>query len=333
MKALIYERPGNPSEVLKVVTVATPILGPKQVLLKMKIMPINPMDLATIRGVYRTPQKTPTIPGYEGLGEVVQVGGQVEILEVGMFVLMIPIKSPGWTNGVWQEFVCVDEAETLPIPQSVNPLETPQFFNTILTAWVLVKRELKLRNNQTLLLTAAGSGVGRLILGLSKLIGFSVIAVVRRADQVEEIKALGAKAVICSATEDISQRTMSITNLKGVDAVIDAVGGEVSAQCFRTLAERGTMIVFGLLDLERNSSFDVRKMLFYNLTVKGFWLPGWWTNNNLPSRIQAVNEAFEMIRTGHMAPKIEKAFSLSEFKLALAESEKAGRTGRIVFSN
>ncbi len=330
MKAVIYERAGEPQSVLKVVEVPMPEPGPHQVVLKMKAMPINPADLATIRGVYRTPQKTPTVPGYEGLGEVVKIGSAVKSLSVGMSVIIVAIKPSGWANGSWQEYFCVDETETLPVPSDLDPMLTPQFFNTILTPWVMTVNELNLGPGQTLLMTAAGSGVSKLIFKIAKLRGFSVIGVVRRPEQVEEIKKLGAAEVICSANEDITKRALAITGLKGVDAVIDAVGGEVSSQCFRALADYGQMMVYGLLELERNSNYDVRKMLFYNLGLRGFWLPGWWTRSSLEVRTQAVNKCFELIRQGILRTSVEKEYSLQDIGLAVQHSERPGNKGRIM---
>jgi NADPH:quinone reductase-like Zn-dependent oxidoreductase len=181
-----------------------------------------------------------------------------------------------------------------------------------------------------LLLTAAGSNVGRMILKLSKLRGFSVIAVVRRPEHVAEIKALGASEVICSTTEDMSKRVMTLTNLKGVDAAIDAVGGEMTTECFKLLSDWGRMVVYGLLDKERNSSLDIRKMLFYNLDITGFWLPGWWFRSDLKTRTQAVNRTLELVQNGSLTPVVEKEYHLSQISEAVAHAERPGNSGRII---
>jgi NADPH:quinone reductase len=330
MLAVIYERSGEPKAVLKVHDVPTPKPAPNQVLLRMIAMPINPADLATIRGVYRTPQKTPTVPGYEGLGEIVETGAAVASLSVGQKVIVIACKPAGWSNGTWQEHMVVEEAGVLPIPDGVDLEAVPQFFNTILTPWVMCVNELNLGPGQVVVLTAAGSGVGKLILRLSKVRDFKVIAVVRRPEQVEEIKALGAFAVICSSQEDITKRVMAITDLKGVDAALDSVGGEVSSQCFRALADWGQMLVYGLLDLERNASYDVRKMLFYNLKLKGFWLPGWWSKVPLKERTIAVNKCFELMKEQILIPQVQQYYPISEIEKAVLHSERPGNVGRIM---
>lgn len=330
MKAVYYERAGEPATVLKVIETEIPEPGPDQIVMRMKAMPINPADLATIRGVYRTPQKTPTVPGYEGLGEIVKVGSRVRSLHVGMPAIMVATKPAGWGNGTWQEYLCTYESDILPIPDGIDPKLTSQFFNTILTPWVMTVNELNLGPGQTLLMTAAGSGVGKLVLKIAAVRGFNVIGVVRRPEQVEEIKKLGAMDVICSANEDITKRTLALTGLKGVDAVIDAVGGEVSAQCFRALADWGQMLVYGLLELERNANYDVRKMLFYNLGLRGFWIPAWWDRVDLKVRTHAVNMCFDLIRKGVLVPEVEKEYSLADIGQAVAHAERPGNKGRIM---
>jgi NADPH:quinone reductase-like Zn-dependent oxidoreductase len=330
MKAVIYERPGQPEEVLKVIDVPRKTPGPTEVVIRVLAAPIVPADLATIRGVYRTPQKTPTVPGYGCQGEVVEVGSAVTTFKIGDNVLSLPFKKSGWTDGCWQEYLCLEETEFYSVPGHLHVHQTCDFYNTALTAWVMVVEKLNLGAGQTLLLTAAGSNVGRMILGLSKVRGFSVIAVVRRPEQMDEIKSLGAKEVICSTQDDITKKTLSLTGLKGVNAVIDAIGGDISTQCFKALADSGKMIVYGLLDLERNSSFDIRKMLFYNLQLSGFWLPGWWYESDTKTRTAAMNKTFDLIQKSALVPKVEKEYRFQDVVEAVRHAERPGNSGRVI---
>ncbi|MCB0379090.1 MAG: zinc-dependent alcohol dehydrogenase family protein [Bdellovibrionales bacterium] len=330
MIAVTYERPGEPKDVLNVTELPTPTPNDNQLLLKMIRIPIVPADLATIRGLYRTPQKTPCIPGYGGIGEIVSLGKNVTGYEMGTRVMTLPFKNPGWTDGCWCEYICLEESEVLPIKHGRIYESGFDFFNTPLTAYVMTVDILNLSKGNTVLLTAAGSNVGRMVLSLAKERGFSVIGVVRRPEQVEEILSLGATHVICSSQADITQKAMEYTKLKGVDAVLDSVGGEVSTQCFKALGDWGKMIVYGLLALERNAQFDIRKMLFYNLDVRGFWLPAWWKHTSLQERTEAVNETLNLIEKGVLDVHVEKAYRLEDIKEAVSHAERPGNSGRIV---
>ncbi len=330
MIAITYQRPGEPSEVLQATEVPTPTPSENQILVKMIRMPIVPADLATIRGVYRTPQKTPCIPGYGGVGEIIQVGSKMMDYQPGTVVFTLPFKNPGWTDGCWCEYVCLEENEFLPVGISKAVEAGFDFFNTPLTAYILVVNMLNLQKGDTLLLTAAGSNVGRMILSLAKVREYSVIAVVRRPEQMQEIMDLGAQHVICSKDTDITQKAMELTKLKGVTAALDSVGGEVATQCFRALGDWGQMVVFGLLALERNASVDIRKMLFYNLRLSGFWLPAWWKNTPVKERTETVNKALHLVEEGIFNVQVEQSYKLTDVASAVAHAERPGNSGRVV---
>ena len=329
MLKVVYQRSGEPSKVLEIANVETPSPAGSQVLVKLAMMPIVPADLATIRGIYRTPQKTPTTPGLEGIGVISATGNKVESFAVGQRVLVLPFKNAGWSNGTWQEYVLLDEYDVFPIPDQAEAHVWAQLFNTILTPWIMLVEDLRLKSGDTLLLTGAGSTVGQVALQISKIKGFSVIGVVRRSEQIQLIKELGARDVICSANEDITQRAMALTNLRGVDAVLDAVGGKVASQCLRALADNGTMYVYGLLDLERDSGIDIRKILFYNLSLRGFWLPGWWHRTATDERIRIINTVAGLVAQGHLTAVIDSKFRLSEVKAAVEKAEQPGNNGRV----
>lgn len=330
MISISYEQTGEPAIVLRPKEISIPRPNATEVLVRIRHSPITPSDLATIRGVYRTPQTTPTVPGYNGIGEVVEVGADVTSFRIGAKVLILPFKKSGWTNGCWQEFVCAEQSDLIAMADGLGFDDVPDFFTTSMTAWVIVVNCLNLSPGQKVLVTAAGSCVGRSIIRLAKVRGYSVIAVVRRAEQVAQIKELGVEQVICSSTEDIGKTAMQMTNLKGVDAVIDSVGGDVSSQCFKVLADWGKMVVFGLLDKERNSSLDIRKMLFYNLRIEGFWLPGWWFHSDMKTRMHAINRTMEFIKDGTLTLPIEKRYKFSQIAEAVQHAERPGNTGRIL---
>ena len=332
MKALIYEKCGEPIDVIKLRELPIPKPAPDQVLLKIKTMTLNPSDLAMIRGVYKAKQKLPNAPGIEGIGEVIAVGSQIKSLQPGMLVIKTPESTTELVVGTWQEYICVPESHVVILPAHSDPLQMTQLFSTISSAWIITVNELNLKPGQTLLLTAAGSTVGRLILQLSKYRGFSVIAVVRRPEQVAEMKALGAQEVICSTTEDVGNKALAYTKLKGVDAALDCVGGDMSTHCLKALAEQGKMIIFGLLENKIQVNFDIRKLLFSNITVRGFWLNGWLQNSDYHQRTIVVNKCIDLIEKGIITADIEKEYKIEDFVEALKHVERPGNSGRVIIS-
>jgi NADPH:quinone reductase-like Zn-dependent oxidoreductase len=260
-----------------------------------------------------------------------KVGANVKSLKPGMSVVKITNSLAEWQDGTWQEYLAVDETCVQILPDDIDHYKITSLMISILPAWVMTVNILNLKPGQTLLMTGAGSAVGRLVLQLAAHRGFSVIGVVRRPEQVEEIKKLGAIDVICSSTEDVTKRALALTKLRGVDAAIDSVGGESATQCFKALADWGKLIIYGMLDMKRDSTFDIRKMLFSNLTVQGFWVTSWWLDSDVQTRSVAVNKCFDLVRKGLLNPPVEKEYKLEEFATAMAHAERPGNRGRIVF--
>jgi NADPH:quinone reductase-like Zn-dependent oxidoreductase len=159
-----------------------------------------------------------------------------------------------------------------------------QLLTNPLTALLLVTHELDLRPGERLLQTAAGSTVGKLVLQLSRHVGFQTINVVRRRAGVDEILELGGSGVICTEDEDLRKRVAAIAGEHGVGKAIDCVAGRLGADVSRSLAPGGEMIVYGALSTHRQSetdqptlALDARSMIYGAKTVRGFWLYRWFS--------------------------------------------------------
>lgn len=328
MKVLYYRKNGEPKDVLELIELPKPEPKSTEVLVKLNLVAVNQSDTATIRGVYKCTQKCPAIPGYDGVGEVIQIGAEVKGIQVGDQIIKTTETIVGWSNGTWQEYACWDESAVFPVPKELDPAYAAQLYISLLPAYVVAVSDLQLGSDQTLLITAGGSSLGRVILQLSKLRGFSVISVVRRPEEVPEIKALGATHVICSSTENITQKTLEYTNLKGVNAVIECVGGEIATKCFNAIAPGGRMIVFGMLNNQRESTFDLRKMLYSSIAVQGWWLGHWWFNTSDETRSKAMNRVIELIISGSIQPQKALVFAVEDYRKAIDAIEGTQRIGR-----
>ena len=189
MKSVRFYEFGNPAEVLRVEDVPQPEPGTNQVLVRVRARSINPSDLATVRGLYGSLPKLPATPGLEGMGEVAAVGDGVRHLRPGQRVIPLGVQ------GTWQEYILAASAQLIPVPDGVSDQTAAQFVVNPLTAWIMTIEELALKPGEWLLQTAAGSTLGRVVLQIARLRGFKTINVVRRREQVEELKALGADEV------------------------------------------------------------------------------------------------------------------------------------------
>jgi NADPH2:quinone reductase len=323
MRSVRFHEFGNPAEVLRVEEVERPGAGAGQVLVKMRARPINPSDLLTVRGLYGSLPVPPATPGVEGMGEVAEVGEGVGHLRAGQRVIPLGVA------GTWQEFIVAPAAQLIPVPDAVSDQTAAQFVVNPLTAWIMAVEELDVQPGEWLLQTAAGSTLGRVVLQIAKQRGFKTINVVRRREQADELKSLGADEVICTDDEDIPERVREITGKEGLRKAIDAVGGETGAAVVRALGRGGVMLVYGLLS-GRPMPIDGGRMIFASTTVRGFWL-GEWMRSAPPARQQAVTGAMlRAMATQEIVPPVEAEYPLSDILAAVEHSERPGRSGKVL---
>src|SRR5262249_9031452 len=152
-------------------------------------------------------------------------------------------------SGNWQEKTIVPAKQVVPVPDDIPDDQAATFFVNPATAFVMTRWVLGVPRGAWLLQTAAGSALGRMVIRLGRLDGFRTINVVRRREQVEELKRLGADAVICTADESIEERVKQLTGT-GVPYALDCVGGATGSAVVRALGPRGRMLVYGTLALE-----------------------------------------------------------------------------------
>jgi NADPH:quinone reductase-like Zn-dependent oxidoreductase len=323
MKSVRFYEFGNPVEMLRVEDVRQPEPGANQVLVKMRMRSINPSDLLTVRGLYGALPELPATPGLEGMGEVAAFGDTVANLRVGQRVIPLGVA------GTWQDYLVADSAQLISVPDSISDQTAAQFVVNPLTAWIMTVEELGLQRGEWLLQTAAGSTLGRVVLQIAALRGFRTINVVRRREQVEELRGLGADEVICTADEDLVQRVKEITGRAGLTKAIDAVGGQTGGAVMRALSRGGVMLVYGLLSMEA-MPVDSGRMIFTSSTIRGFWL-GEWFRSAAPERQQAITaELLRMMATNKIVPPVEAEYPLADVLSAIKHAERPGRSGKVL---
>ena len=323
MQSVRFDTFGDPAEVLRVEEVEKPAAGAGEVLLKMRARPINPSDLLTVQGLYGSLPALPATPGLEGMGEVAEVGEGVKGLRAGQRVIPLGVA------GTWAEFVVVPAERVIPVPDSVSDQTAAQFVVNPLTAWIMTVEELALQPGEWLLQTAAGSTLGRVVLQIAKRRGFKTINVVRRREQGEELKALGADEVVCTDEEDLVERVNEINGKAGLLKAIDAVGGETGGAVVRALGRGGVLLVYGLLS-GQPIPLDSGRMIFTSSTVRGFWL-GEWMRSAAPDRQRTVTgEMLRAMATQEIVPPVEAEYPLTEVLAAVAHSVRPGRSGKVL---
>src|SRR5438105_3939415 len=215
MRAIIFDRHGEPADVLQVRDVPAPEPRAGQVRIRMRASPVNPSDLAVVRGVYGRVPALPATPGFEGVGTIDAVGpgwlAWLRGLRPGRRVAVL-----NGAGGNWQEMVVIPARMAVPVPEDLPDDQVASFFVNPATALVMTRHVLRVPAGAWLLQTAAGSALGRMVIRLGRHSGFRTINVVRRRAQADELRRAGGDAAIATDEEDLEQRVREITGGAGV---------------------------------------------------------------------------------------------------------------------
>lgn len=328
MRAVVYQTFGEPGEVLETRDVGdlTPEAG--EVRVRMLASPINPSDLMTIRGVYGQRPSLPATPGYEGVGVVdLSGGGLLGRLLIGRRVAVL-----NKSGGNWAEQAVVPANQCVPLPTDLPLEQAAMFFVNPVTAFVMTRRVLEIPRGEWLLQSAAGSSLGQMVIRLARHTGFKTINIVRRAEQADELRRLGAdETVIFDGERDepasLVDQVMDTTNGKGVRYAIDSVGGPTGTAVSRCLRDSGRMLVYGTLSGEP-IELSSRELLTHTATVEGFWLAKWMAALTLPRRLATVRAVTRLMKAGVLVNDVGQAFSLEQISGAVHHSEAKARGGK-----
>jgi NADPH:quinone reductase-like Zn-dependent oxidoreductase len=324
MKAVVFERFGDPAEVLHVREVPEPEPGPGQVRVRMLASPIGPADFLMVRGVYGHRPKLPATPGYEGVGIVEAARGLLGRMRVGSRVAVL-----NQTGENWQEKVVISALRVVPISKHVPDDQAATFFINPATALIMTRLVLKVPPGAWLLQTAAGSALGGMVIRLGRHYGFRTINVVRRREEAEELLQAGGDAAIATETESIEDRVRALTDGEGVSFALDAVGGKTGSAVAQSLARGGRLLVFGTL-AEEPLSLPSRMLFLGVKRIDGFWLSDWVNRQNLWTMIQLFRRIHELMAKGVLSTDIGPVFPLGDIKAAVREASTPGRRGKVL---
>ena len=325
MKAVVFDRFGPPEEVLQVRDVPEPSPARGEVKVRMLASPINPSDLLYIAGQYGLkPPAFPATPGFEGVGVVVENGGgAIGWLRKGKRVAVLNSRV-----GNWGEFTVASSKQVIPIPAAIPDDQAASFFVNPATAIALTERELFVPPGEWLLQSAAGSSLGKMIINCAKLKGFRTINVVRRPEQIDELKKLGADEVILEK-DGIADQVRRITGGAGVKFALDPVGGATGTQVIQSLGHGGTCILYGLLS-GQPVSVDPRGLITGSKLVCGFWLADWMATLGLVSKLQLIRQIGSLMTSGILRTETGTAYPMERVRDAVREAATTGKAGKVL---
>ncbi len=337
MRSIKYHQFGTPSQVLYLADQSLPSIQPDELLIQMVLSPINPSDLLMVRGKYPSRVRFPAIPGYEGVGVVMDKGKSVQGISIGERVLGLRgiwgynYSQEVYSSGTWQEIISAKAVSTISVPDEIDDNTAAQLYINPLTAWMMIKYELRLRPGSSLIANAGGSSMGQILALFASIFGYKLTLVTRSDFYTETLLKLGATRVINSSQEPLLETVLSYTHGNGVSAALDAVGGKGGAELARCVKKGGTMLQYGLLSGKQHPP-DIEAVLKPGVQIKNYWLRNWVHATPLDERKSVFGEMIDCFLSHKLSLSSGPIFDLSEIAKAVEISESSNRIGKIMLA-
>jgi NADPH:quinone reductase-like Zn-dependent oxidoreductase len=311
-----------PQDVIDCVERATPAPGAGEALLQMLAAPINPSDVLTLTGQYGALPPLPAVGGNEGVARVAALGAGVTNVAVGDVVLM-PVGS-----GTWTTHTVTPAATLLRLPPGGDVQQLAMLTVNPPTASLLLSEFVSLEAGDWVIQNAANSGVGEYVIQLARARGLRTVNVVRRADAVAPLEALGADVVLLDGP-DLAPRVAAATGRAAIRLALDAVGGSATDRLAQSVAMGGTVVNYGALSGEA-CRIAPGALVFRNVTLRGFWLATWFRQSTPAQQMALYGDLAQRIARGELAARIHATYPLARVKEAVAAAAAGGRDGKIL---
>ena len=293
MKAIQITEFGGP-DVMKYLDLPDPVAGADEVLLDVTSIGINYADTHQTENSYLSPQTLPMIPGIEVVGTH---GGKRYLASV--------------SSGGYAQKAIAHKSVMIPIPDSVSDQEALCMLVQGSTAWHLLKTMGHLEKGQSVVIHAAAGGVGTIAIQLAKLWGATVIAVTSSDSKAELAKSLGAEYVVDAASEDLSKALRDANGGRGVNLILEMVGGKTFDQSLLALGTFGKLITFGMASRTAPTPIHPGALMHGSKTVAGFWLANCFGKKELFNDV--IEEYFSDGSSIIEGCEISKDYSIIDF--------------------
>ena len=322
MKAIRIHNFGPTEEVLQYEDVPVPEPKAGEVLIKVEAASLNRADLGLRKGAYRiSPDQLPVIPGREFAGTVEKLGGDVSGFRVGQRVVGYP------SLGGYAEYAIAKTPDVRPIPEGVTAAQAAALPTAFLTAWFGLKTDGGIKSGEWLLVQGGSSGVGTAAIQIGQHLGAKVIATTGSEDKARRLRALGADITIVVPENDFLPEAMRATANRGVDVVLEMIGGEVYQKSLQALAPGGRLVsiggAFGPIPDAPPSLTEGRKATRFSIT------------NYLkakPEDFKQLDEILKLVAEKKFQVPIDQSFPLAETRAAQRYLEGREHFGKVLLT-
>jgi putative PIG3 family NAD(P)H quinone oxidoreductase len=320
--AIEISTPGA-AQVLKPSQRTLPPLTKGQVLIKVAAAGVNYADVMQRQGNYPPPAGASDIPGLEVSGTIVAVAEDVTAWHIGNQVCALV------TGGGYAHYCIADAASLLPIPTGVSILEAASLPETFFTVWSNLFDRAHLQSGETLLVHGGSSGIGTTAIQLAKAFGIKVIITAGSAEKCQFCQDLGADAAINYRNQDFVSEIQRLTDNKGVDVILDIIGGDYFPRNLKCLGFDGRLVHIALQHGIK-SEINLLPVLQKRLTITGSTLRA--RDNTFKGKIaqQLLTQVWPLFATGQLKTTIHRIFPLAEAEQAQQLMESSQHSGKII---
>ncbi len=321
MKSYWMQMENGPG-VLELRDIAMPEPGPNQVLVRVRASALNRGELIAGHGLHGKGNAAKPV-GMEAAGEVVKCGAEVTGIQVGSAVM-------GRCPGAFADYALMEAREVMPKPAALSWEEAASVPLTFLVVYDMLVTQGRLKANEWLLVTGVSSGVGVASLQLGKALGAQVMGTSGSAEKLARITPLGLDLALNTRAPDFHEAVMTATGGKGVNLVVNTVGGSVFAECVRCMGFEARLATVGYVDGVLKSDLDIEALHAKRLTLFG-------VSNKLRTSEQRASgmpgfkvDVLPFFESGRLKPVIDKVFEFDQLPAAKAMMESNQHLGKIV---
>lgn len=341
MRAVVFHEHGDTGR-LQYQYTETPEPGPHEVLIEVKACALNHLDLWTLKGLPGVKITMPHILGCDIAGEVVKLGSRVKGVPLHKPVVAAPgircgkcphclthwdslcpaYKITGFQgNGGYAEYAAVPAENIIPVSKQLSYEEWASIPLVFLTAWHMLVTRGGVKKGESVLIHAAGSGVGSAAIQIAKYFGAAVFTTVGDDSKIKKAKELGADHVINYQKKNFSEEVLRITKQQGVDLVIEHIGPETFPGSLKALAKKGRLVTCGATS-GPGVTIDLRHLFVRQLSITGAYM----------GSLKELKEVIRLFEKKRLRPVVDKVFPFREAKQALDRMIARQNFGKIVLT-
>lgn len=324
MKAIVLENPG-PDYRLVLNEIPTPALGKQEILIKVAAAGVNRADLHQAHGGYPPPPGAPETLGMEVSGHVAALGDDAGPYKIGDAVCAL------LGGGGYAEYAVAQTAAILPLPSTLDPVAAGALPEALFTAWTNVVDTGRLETGETLLIHGGTSGIGVAAIQMFSSLGHTVFATAGSGEKCRLCEQLGARRAIDYKAEDFVSVVKTLTDGRGVDVILDMVGGEYVQRNMEAAAVWGRIVNIAYQNGAR-MALDLNPMLRKRLTLAATTLRARSVAEKGAIRDALAEKIWPLVASGRIRPVVDRHFPLAEAQAAHRLMKSGSHSGKILLT-